>query len=211
MRFKGRGLKTWTNQICSLNAPWAAVDAAVDAALAAAVWTVLLDMTPVANSCWAFSKLAPVVRYRAWIWGRGRSGSQKALDWFNSLWICVYLLKHDERHDGQGGEESGHQDHDDAHRDALVQPSQCRDPAAEETSLQLKTYLICPNWSKRGTKSHIDHVQVCGSVRPLPVSFWRCKKLFSWTNSLSLPFLWELKKVAVKNAHCANNANILKF
>lgn len=51
-------------QICSpLKAPRAAVEAAVEAALAAAVCTVLLDMTPVANSCWAFSKLAPVVRY----------------------------------------------------------------------------------------------------------------------------------------------------
>lgn len=46
----------------ALKAPRAALDAALAAALAAAVWTVLLDMTPVANSCWAFSKLAPVVR-----------------------------------------------------------------------------------------------------------------------------------------------------
>lgn len=52
-------LSLLTNQNCSLNAP----RAAVEAALAAAVCTVLLDMTPVANSCWAFSKLAPVVRY----------------------------------------------------------------------------------------------------------------------------------------------------
>lgn len=51
----------WTNQICSLKVPCAALVAA----LAAAVWTVLLDMTPVANSCWALSKLAPVVRYVA--------------------------------------------------------------------------------------------------------------------------------------------------
>lgn len=48
-----------------LKAPRAALDAALAAALAAAVWTVLLDITPVANSCWAFSKLAPVVRYSA--------------------------------------------------------------------------------------------------------------------------------------------------
>ena len=46
-----------------LKAFCAALVAAVEAAFAAAVWTVLLDITPVANSCWAFSKLAPVVRY----------------------------------------------------------------------------------------------------------------------------------------------------
>lgn len=51
-------------QACSLKAPWAALEAA----LAAAACTVLLDMTPVANSCWALSKLAPVVRYSAWTW-----------------------------------------------------------------------------------------------------------------------------------------------
>ncbi len=53
-----------------LKAPRAALDAALAAALAAAVWTVLFDMTPVANSCWAFSKLAPVVRYSACTWKR---------------------------------------------------------------------------------------------------------------------------------------------
>lgn len=51
------------DQACSLKAPWAALEAA----LAAAACTVLLDMTPEANSCWALSKLAPVVRYKAWI------------------------------------------------------------------------------------------------------------------------------------------------
>lgn len=55
------------NQICSLKDPCAAPCAALEAALAAAACTVLLDMTPVANSCWARSKLAPVVRYSAWI------------------------------------------------------------------------------------------------------------------------------------------------
>lgn len=53
-----------------LKAPRAALVAAFAAALAAAVWTVLFDMTPVANSCWAFSKLAPVVRYSACTWKR---------------------------------------------------------------------------------------------------------------------------------------------
>lgn len=52
-----------------LNAPRAALVAAEAAALAAAVWTVLLAITPVANSCWAFSKLAPVVRYSPWTLG----------------------------------------------------------------------------------------------------------------------------------------------
>ena len=54
--------------VYGLKAPRAALVAALAAALAAAVWTVLLDITPVANSCWAFSKLAPVVRYSAWTW-----------------------------------------------------------------------------------------------------------------------------------------------
>ena len=60
-----------------MKAPRAALDAALAAALAAAVWTVLFDMTPVANSCWAFSKLAPVVRYSACTCrGRQRRGSR---------------------------------------------------------------------------------------------------------------------------------------
>lgn len=55
----GEALYIWL----PLKAFCAALVAAVEAAFAAAVWTVLLDITPVANSCWAFSKLAPVVRY----------------------------------------------------------------------------------------------------------------------------------------------------
>lgn len=54
-----RGLYMWF----PLNALCAALLAAPEAAVAAAAWTVLLDITPVANSCCAFSKLAPVVRY----------------------------------------------------------------------------------------------------------------------------------------------------
>lgn len=43
-----------------VKAPWAA--------LAAAWRTAWLDMTPVANSAWAFWKLASVCLYKLWIW-----------------------------------------------------------------------------------------------------------------------------------------------
>lgn len=44
----------------AVKAPWAAV---------AAAWrTAWLDMTPVANSAWAFWKLASVCLYREWTW-----------------------------------------------------------------------------------------------------------------------------------------------
>lgn len=54
---------------------------ALEAALAAAACTVLLDMTPEANSCWALSKLAPVVRYSMWIYsghGDEKRGQMRA-------------------------------------------------------------------------------------------------------------------------------------
>lgn len=65
-----------TDHTCSLKPPWAALEAA----LAAAACTVLLDMTPDANSCWALSKLAPVVRYSAWIYSgcRDEKGEMRA-------------------------------------------------------------------------------------------------------------------------------------
>lgn len=50
-----------------------ALVAAPAAALAAAVRTAWLEKTPAANSSWAFWKLAPVRRYREWIWKRADS------------------------------------------------------------------------------------------------------------------------------------------
>ena len=53
----------------AVKAPWAALAAAVVAA-----WrTAWLAMTPVANSAWAFWKLASVCLYRLWIWRGGRA------------------------------------------------------------------------------------------------------------------------------------------
>lgn len=47
-----------------------------------------------------------------------------------------YLFEHDERADGEGGEERGDQQHDDAHGDAGVQPGQRRDPATGDRRRQ---------------------------------------------------------------------------
>lgn len=50
----------------ALKDPWAALAATLTAA-----WrTAWLDMTPVANSAWAFWKLASVCLYRLWTWGQ---------------------------------------------------------------------------------------------------------------------------------------------
>lgn len=54
----------------AVKAPWAALVAALAAALAAAWRTAWLDMTPVANSAWAFWKLASVCLYRLCTWTR---------------------------------------------------------------------------------------------------------------------------------------------
>lgn len=57
----------------ALKAPLAALAAAPAAALAAAWRTAWLDITPVANSAWAFWKLASVCRYMPWTWAEGRA------------------------------------------------------------------------------------------------------------------------------------------
>lgn len=91
------------NQICSLKVSCAALEAA----LAAAIWTVLLDMTPVANSCWAFSKLAPVVRYIPCTWWERKMNTKLGrLKYATDEWsflvssktvaCLLYPFKHDE-------------------------------------------------------------------------------------------------------------------
>lgn len=67
----------------AVKAPWAALVAAVVAA-----WrTAWLAMTPVANSAWAFWKLASVCLYRLWIWRRGRA--EHADTWYTQQFIII--------------------------------------------------------------------------------------------------------------------------
>lgn len=129
-----------TDHTCSLKPPWAALEAA----LAAAACTVLLDMTPDANSCWALSKLAPVVRYSAWIYSgcRDEKGEMRARFQKDCSWL--YLFEHEQGHGGQRGEEDSNDDHNDAHWGAFIQAAQSRDPPTVDGNLRFSTV----GWSK---------------------------------------------------------------
>lgn len=63
-----------------------ALVAAPAAALAAAVRTAWLEKTPAANSSCAFWKLAPVRRYREWIWRRVAGGGQRTRPLLGPQW-----------------------------------------------------------------------------------------------------------------------------
>lgn len=226
MRFKGRGgvvLKTWTNQICSLKAPWAAVVAAV----AAAVWTVLLDMTPVANSCWAFSKLAPVVRYRAWIWGGGATRGDEhrehcidptGLDLLSLSPTFLNMMRDMTAREVKRA----------ATRIMMMPTGMLVFKPISAEIQPLRKHHFCSTsifpliYPKRKTNLHIQYFQDCQTSSPQ--SFWRYEKHFSLTErnptayhancakcrSITLSNINYPKKHIAKNAYRyhANNANI---